>query len=259
MMRWLLNHLPTGVLGVVIVGGVVAAAMLAFRWSRRHGFSLGDQSEALEPFLGVVGAIYGIVLAFVIVDLWTNFDATKATVSKEASALAQIAVDIRTLDQADRTLIDRRIAAYVDALVGDEWHAMRVGRQSRRADKALGELALALEQAHPDTTVRQVWYSEAVTNFNAVIDARRARLEAVRREVPLPFRLLLFGGAVVPIGFMLLLGVDSRRIHALMVATVAILVSYSLFLAVILEHPFSGSVSVGTESFRSGVLAALTR
>jgi hypothetical protein len=42
----------------------------------------------------VAGAIYGIVLAFVIVLMWQGLDTARDAVSDEATALAQFSIDL---------------------------------------------------------------------------------------------------------------------------------------------------------------------
>ena len=256
-MRWLLNHVPTGPLGVIVVGAGVAFSLLLLGIVRRRGVDVIEDNGALEVLFAIIGAVYGIMLAFVIVDLWTNFNAARDTVSAEAAALAQVEIDTRPLSAPDRQRIDRAMATYIDAVVHHEGEMMKTGLESKHAHNSLDRLAFALERAHPQTTVHEVWYQEAVVKLNDVATGRRQRIEAARRDVPLPFRLLIFMGSVVPIGFMTLVKLPHRQIKTLMVVVVAALVGYAIFLVVLLDYPFSGTVAVSLEPFRQGVLARL--
>jgi hypothetical protein len=257
--RWLLNDIPTVLLGFVVVGVSIGLALALLTLVQRRKFDVIEDNGALEVVFAVIGAVYGILLAFVIVDLWTNFNAARDTVSSEASALAQVEIDTRALAQPDRARIDAAMSAYIHAVLNDEGQAMRTGRESMRAHDALDQLAFALEKSHlrPANAVQEAWYSEAVTKLNDVATARRQRTEAARRDVPMPFRLLIFVGSLVPIGFMTLVRVPHRGVKTLMVVVVAALVAYAVFLVLILDYPFSGTVSVSLEPFRQGVLSRL--
>jgi uncharacterized protein DUF4239 len=253
-MRWLLNNVPTPLIGMVVVGTVVGLSLLASNWVRKHDVDSIDTEGAMDP-LGTVGVAYGLILALVIFGLWTNFQAARDTVSNEAGALAQVALDIRALPPADEARIEHRISGYIAAVVNVEWQEMKVGRESPRAHAALDKIALALESAQPTTPTAQVFYQEAVTKLNDVATARRQRIEAVEREIPAVFRVLLFAGAAVPIGFVVL--ISKRRMHAFLVGGIAALFAYTLFLAIVLDYPFSGTVSVSTAPYHSGFLAHL--
>jgi hypothetical protein len=252
--RWLLNNVPTGVLGLLIVGTITGLAAIAATQLRKRNLESTDFGGAMDP-LGVVGVAYGLVLALVIFGLWNNYDAAKATVSAEAGSLAQIAVDAGALDAADEAIIDRSLSRYIRVVVTDEWKRMKDGRESRRAHEALDELAVALQQVRPSTKVADVWYQESVTQLNEALTARRQRIDAVREQVPGVFRLFIFGGAIVPIGFMILL--CRRRMHTLLMAAVVAILAYTLFIAIVLDYPFSGKVSVSTAPYHQGHLTSL--
>jgi hypothetical protein len=253
-----LNHVPTAVLGLVIiaVGVGIGLGLLAFVRRSRAGV---EDNESIDILFAFIGAVYGIILAFVIVDLWTSFGAARDTVSTEAAALAQLEIDTRPLSPPDRARIENALSVYISAVVNDEATTMRSGRESLSAHNALDRLALSLERAQPVSKVQDVWYSEAVGKLNDVAVARRQRIEAAQRSVPMPFRVLIFTGALIPIGFMTLVSVKNRRLHTVMVCVVSALVAYAIFLVVALEYPFSGTVAVSLEPFRQGVLARLVR
>ena len=256
-MRWLLNSVSTPLLGVLMVGVTTAAALAVFSRVRHRLTDPPEDNDMTAGMLGIVGAVYGIVLAFVIVTVWQNFDHASDTTKNEAAALAQLTRDVRVLDDGDQARIDGAVASYVHAVTTDEWTTMRHGRASPRAEVALDRLGTALEHTTPGGGSQPTWYEEAVHSFNEVVHSRHDRLEAAQHQLPAAFHVLLFGGAALPIWLAMLLDVRRRAVHTAVVAVVAVLISYSLFLAVILDHPFSGSVSVSRSPFERGALAHL--
>jgi len=256
-MRWILNHTPTAPLGLGIVGLAVVVALFFLVLARRAAVDT-VANDALGVLFTVVGIVYGIMLAFAIVILWSNFEAARQTVGNEASALAAVVTDTRPLAMADRQQVDHAVTNYIRAITVDEWRTMRVGRESALAEKAREGLVLALQQAHLAPGVQTTWYDQAAMKVNDVVTARRQRLDASQGQLPFPFEILIFVGSLIPIAFMPLVRVPHRSIHALMVVVVAALVGYALFLVVLLGYPFSGTVSVSTEPFHIGVLARLS-
>ncbi|MEU6985724.1 hypothetical protein ABZ946_20190 [Streptomyces sp. NPDC046324] len=81
MVLWLLNHLGTLTLAVLIVGGTVLAALAGSVLLRRRHPRLadGEHNDMVGVVLGMFGAIYGIILAFVIVTLWTQMENTTSS------------------------------------------------------------------------------------------------------------------------------------------------------------------------------------
>jgi hypothetical protein len=252
--RWLLNSVPTPVIGVIMLGATVLIALLASAWVRHRNLESVDTGGAMDP-LGIVGLVYGLVAGLLIFGLWTNYSQARDTVTDEAGALEQVVLDIRPLPDVEQKRVEHAVSRYIDTVVTDEWHQMSLGHESVRAHRALDGIFLELEKAEPTTKVAEVWYSEATTKLNDAARARRLRIEAARREIPGPLRFFVFGGAVFPIGYVILIA--RRPSQTLLVAGVAILISSTLFLAVVLDYPFSGTVKASTAPFRQGFLAGI--
>ncbi len=254
-MRWVLNHVATGLIGVIVVGAIVVGSLVALHFVRRRGLISDDESESLGGTLEVVGAIYGIVLAFVIVLMWQGLDTARDAVSDEASALAQFSIDVRVLPPADRARIETGLSGYLHAVVNDDWHQMKEGKESVRAHRALDDLLATMERVVPENEVQKTWYDEAISKVNEAASQRRKRLEAMSNELPNPLRLLLFGGGLITLAFVVIHGSRRSPTHTFVVAALSALVAYNLYLVVILDYPFSGSVSVSSAPFRQGTLA----
>jgi hypothetical protein len=258
-MHWVLNNVPTWLIGFVLVGGATLATLAALRFVRRRGFVSDEDSVSLGGTLEVVGAIYGIVLAFVIVLMWQSIDTARDAVSDEASALAQFAVDIRVLPPDDRARVEDSLSGYLNAVLDDEWHTMEDGKESVRAHRALDGLFAAMEQVRPMTAVQQTWYEEALSKLNDSAGHRRKRIEAMSNELPVPVDILLFGGGIITLAFVVIHGSRRSGVHTFVVGALTLLIAYNLFLVVILDYPFSGDIRVTPEPFRQGVLTQFER
>src|SRR5437868_6963866 len=145
-MRWILNHVPTVPLGVLIIAACVGVSLCILTWVRRRGLDSPANNDALAVLFPVIGIVSGFRLAFGIVDLWTSFGSARQTISTEAGALAQLTVDIRPLAAPDRAAVEDAIRSYARAVVKGESEAMKGGRESRAAHDALDRVAFVLEQ-----------------------------------------------------------------------------------------------------------------
>ena len=92
MLRALLNTVPMPVIMVVAVCLTVAVVALAVWLVRRAVPATRDgfHAEVSAPMLGVVAAVFGLLLAFVIIIAYQNFLEADENVSREAAALSSI-------------------------------------------------------------------------------------------------------------------------------------------------------------------------
>jgi hypothetical protein len=254
--RYLLNTFTTLELGLIIVGGFVLLAVIGLLVTRKLIPSLQTtgENEIAGVILGVLAAIYGIVLAFVIVSLFEDFKKTQGDVRTEASAISKVYRDSQAFSPKEAKRVRTAVGDYIYTVVHEEWLAMSHGKESVRAWSDLSNIYAALRTYEPVTTSQQVFYSETVARINDVTGARRERLNDNEESLPLTFEILLVGGAVLLLGFMFIFGMRSARLHATMVMAVAVLLGFNLLLALVLDYPFSGQVVVSNSSYTSGGL-----
>ncbi len=80
-------------------------------------------------------------------------------------------------------------------------------------------------------------------------DARRLRLLDVKEGLPKILWIVLIGGGAITIGFTYLFGLKSNWAHALMVASLTLMICVILFTISSLEYPFAGEVRIQPEAF----------
>ncbi|MEV8590851.1 DUF4239 domain-containing protein [Streptomyces sp. NPDC051180] len=258
MSLWLLNHFSTFTLAAVVVGGTVALAVAGSVLARRRYPSLaeGEHNDMVGVTLGMFGAIYGIILAFVIVTLWTQLESTQTVVATEATDVALIARDAAAFPPPVRARVDDALSGYVHGVVNDQWPLMRRGTPDYDATSgSLQAVFDVLQSYEPRTAREEVFYEEAVSRLNDVAGQRRARLTMAEQELPPLLQVLAFGGALVLVPLTFLYGMRRLRIQLLFVACVAGLIGFSLLLVLVLDRPFAGELSVSPEPYRQGALA----
>ena len=252
MTRWLLNTFPTWLLAIVTVGGAVAVsvaglALVRRRFPEHHKHAANDLAGVV---IGVLAAIFGILLGFITVSLYQDYTDAKATVRSEATELAQLYNDSLAFSPAATLAVRREIRSYVAAVRFSEWQRMRDGEADARVgSKHIADLYRVLREYEPDSRTSIAFYADAVARLNDIVDARRTRLNYATEEMPHLFRIMLVLGAALLIASLYVLGTSNRRLHTLMVVGVAIITSFNLLIVAVLDHPFSGDIAVSNEPF----------
>jgi len=255
--RWLLNNFSTWELGLMIVGGFVLLALVGFQLTRRWMPSLRDthSNDITGVILGVLAVVYGIVLAFVIVALYEEFRQAGADVRTEATALSEVYRDSQAFSPPAAAGVKTAVGDYIHAVVVDEWPAMRTGKESDAAWRALTGIYRSVERYTPVTQVQKTFYSEVVVRVNDLAGARRERLNDSEESLPSTFDVLLVCGAVLLLVTTFLFGTQNPRLHQVLTVAVAVLIGFNLLLALALDYPFSGQVAVSNNAFTQGALA----
>jgi len=72
-----------------------------------------------------------------------------------------------------------------------------------------------------------------------------------RSGLPVALWVLLIGGGIIAVGFTYLFGIESARTQILMIASLAGLIGFILFLIISLDFPFSGDLRIEPEAIKN--------
>ncbi|MGZ4531594.1 MAG: bestrophin-like domain [Mycobacteriaceae bacterium] len=253
MDRWLLTHLADWQLFILFIGGgevLALGGLLLYRRLIRP--TTTEHNEILGVALSLVIGVYGILLAFVIVTLWTSYDAAKNNVAAEATSLAQISRDYTSFPAKDQRLINGAIKIYIQDLDKRAWPAMADGKDP--GSGALTTIYTAVGEIRPVGPSQIAWNEEAARDAGALAQENRMRITQSQESIPGLLRLLALVGAVLLTVCTYLLGIRSRQMHLFVVAVVTCILSLSLLLALDLEYPYSGNIHITSNEFHTGEL-----
>ncbi len=257
MLRGAVDDLPIWLLLILVVGALVALVLLLV-WSIRRlvpAVADGFDAEVSSQMLGVVAALFGLLLAFIIVIAYENYTDAQSNVTGEADALAAIVRDSDAFPPPERGRVRASIGTYVRAVVDDEWPRMREGDDSARAWTAVDGIFGTLQGIEPKSPAAVAFYDDSVRQLNVALDARRNRLDDAGGGLPWVIGALLFVGSLVIVGYAVLIGSRSYSFHAIGAGSIAVIIGMSLVVLVALIDPFSGDLAIDPGPFRSGGLA----
>ena len=197
--------------------------------------------KAVSPgVLPVFGILFALLVGFIAVEVWGNFDKAKAAVTTEASALRAAVLFAGAFPDEQRTRIYALVNRQIDESVNKEWPEMAQQRMT------LAALPTALIEALHDTLAlkpaddsQRAAQAEMVKELHTALDARRQRI--VISESAL--------GTVKWVGILLqglctlvaiaVVHSDNRIARALTLTLFAIGVAMSVLLIAAYSRPFS--------------------
>jgi Protein of unknown function (DUF4239) len=243
---------PTWLVGILFVI-VFPALVLLVQWGVRRrwpAMARGEHNDVVGFIIAVVGVIYAVLLAFVVIVAWETFDEAEAVVGQEASALRTIHRDSVGLPPETQAAMQDLVVRYATEVVDDSWPAMAEGRPGDpEAGDLFDEMAEVLSSTPVTTPAQQEFVGAVTEQMNELVSLRSQRLDFVGGEIPGILWTALIVGALVTIGFALLFGLERVSLHLVMVGSLAALIGVLLFVVVGFNHPFAGDVAVEPAPF----------
>jgi hypothetical protein len=248
----LLEKVPAPLLALAIVGVTVAVAIGGLLVVRRivPPATLESHQDVASYIFAVVAVLYAVLLAFVVIAVWEEFEDAEADATREASALWLLYEDAKLLggpgDAATDAVVD-----YVRSVVDEEWPAM----ETRQAEAPATDLALETlwdrySALTPQDDAANAFYEEGVERLHEVSELRRTRIFISRGGLPGSLWSVLIVGALLCIAFTYFFGVRNVAAQVLMVSALGAMIGLVLFLILSLELPFTGDLRVGPDALR---------
>jgi Protein of unknown function (DUF4239) len=249
MCDWLLNlPLPEMALSVFVavflVGAAVYFAVIGLAVDAR-----GRAFKALSPgMLPPLGIIFGLLVGFVAVQVWNDFDRAKLAVATEASALRGIVILAESLPAEPRGHLRRLVNRHIEQAVTQEWGSMAKRRLTMETMpthliEAL-KITLALQPA--DETQRTVQH-EIVSDLHRALEARRQRIVVSQSSVSVvKWAAILLQGLCTLVAIAMVHS-DNRLTCATALAMFATGIAVSILLIAAYSRPFTGEISVKPE------------
>jgi len=248
--------METLLLGLFIVGASVILAHIGLKVVRRKVplEVLQSHHEVAGFIIGVMGAVYAVLLAFVVVAVWSQFEDANTMVAREGNQISDLSRMAQGFPATVRARAQESLKGYVRVALDEEWPMMARGQStSQQSQQAVDNLWQTYREIEPQTPRENALYAASLERLNELSDSRRLRLHASRNDLPLVVRILLWGGGFMTLAFTYFFGVKNVRSQALMTAALAIVLSFVLFLIVALDNPFHGSVRVSPEPLENAL------
>jgi cytochrome bd-type quinol oxidase subunit 2 len=245
----------TVVFGVLVVIGVCLVAGAGLELVQRLvPAEKRQQHNDVAGFLyAVVGVVYAVLLALLVIAVWEQYQRAHETVESEANSVADIAWLAHRLPETERHQLQELARSYAQEVVDEEWPLMEQGIEGERGTpegwNLVDDMRGTLQELEPRTEAEAHLYAEGLDQIDRLGDDRRMRLVAAEEGLLGVLWAVLVFGAVVAVGFTYLFGLENTWAHRLMVMSLTAVIALVLFTIGVMEYPFSGGARLEPSAF----------
>jgi hypothetical protein len=230
---------------VVAAAAVSVGVMLVVRRSIRDEDTSQELDRSVPTVFAFVGTAFAVLLAFVVLEAFQNYDNAREGADAEAVTVVQLSRTADGFAPAQRNAFEGLLLCYARAVVHHDWPAMKEGHASSAAvDLWSLRMRQAMLRINTETDLRYISLFQMMEEQDKRTEARETREAQTSRNVPAPMWFVLALGALLTIaGAIMFVG---RRgsgaiVQGALVAAVAALATASLLLVVFLDNPYEGA------------------
>jgi hypothetical protein len=249
-MNFLLYWGTAGQIAFVIV--VFGCGSVAGLWLVRRMVPLDrlqKNHEVASASFGVLGAFYGLVLAFVIVAAWQRFNQANYAAYYEATALENLYKLGTAYSEPMRTRLDSAVLEYTRHVIFREWPQMANNTFDGGKEGARELWAIVLGYRTTDSR-EQLLVGKSIDQLNEISQERGQRFLFYDDDLPGVVWMVIYLGCLITIGFSYFFGSNVFRAQVIMCAFFSMLLGMTILAILELAHPYQGAVTISARPFR---------
>jgi hypothetical protein len=206
-------------------------------------------NDLVAYLLGAHGVYFGILLGLLSVEAYGNFTSSEDLVEEEASRLAALYRDSSAYPPPIRNDLTDVLRQYTRFIIEEAWPQQQKGIIPKEGVAFINRYQDTLLSFEPKNKAQEILHAETLGLFNATVEARRKRIDAIESEIPDILWYVVYIGAAINLLLIWLL--DMRLMTQLFLGGII-----SFFLAALIalvgamDKPFRGEVSVSADPYK---------
>lgn len=252
LVQRILLYVPIVPLGIIMVFLAVALSiiglLIVWRFLPRH--MLKAHNDLTAAIFEAIAMAYTVLLAFVVVISWQNFDKAEAHTETEANCLVDLYRSSAALGQPFESDARSLIKEYIDVVINEEWASLARGEENVKARTTLRNIWGLYTNYEPRTEKEKIFFAESVRKLDDLREMRRLRIIDSRTGVHSVLWFVLLAGAITTITFTFFFGSDKFINHAIMASILSMIIALILLTILSFSFPFTGSVRIEPKTFQ---------
>ena len=252
---WLYEVSPT-VAALIMVAFVEAAALSGLYLTRRYVIPRlhydDGANDAVSGTVQAIGVFYGITVGLIAVAVWNTNSNASELVSKEAASISALYRDVSSYPSPFREDLRKGLRDYTVFVIERAWPAQQRGH-GQSVDEGtfiLDNFQRSLTSFQPANAGQAAIHGETLRAYNHLLEQRRLRIDAVGGGLSDVMWVVIWVGAAISIGIAYFFNIPDIKLHAVLVALMGGFLAMVLFMIIINDKPFYGTVSISSDPYR---------
>jgi hypothetical protein len=248
----LILHIPVVLLGIIIVISAIAISMaiLVVVWRYVPHEILITHHRLASPIFPAIAAAYSVLLAFVVVVSWQNFDKAKVHTVIEANCLVDLYRNSAAFSEPFGKELRNAIQEYTESVINEEWPLLARSEESIHSRMLLRKIWDLYTNHTPENAKETVFLAESVHKLDDLRETRRLRIMDSTASVHHILWFILIFGGIITVNYTTFFGFENFKTHAVMTAIFASIISLILLTVLCFDFPFTGSVRIEPTLFK---------
>lgn len=246
-----INDIPlfwSFIIFVILIVLFCVAGLFIFQRLALYKLQCPDQSPnfIFNPFLSIVSIFFAILMSYLIVTIWGNYDKSKLNTRQEADNLYLLYSSLNSLPNTED--IQQSIVRYTEFIINNEFPAGNSADVIEQGNVLLRNIQKELYNYNPEGQRQGTLYDNSISIFNLVSTNKIDRAFNAQSTVNPLLLIVTIIDALLLIIMTWLLKCGSP-IHYILEILMATFIATGFFIIIVLSSPFSGYFALSAQPY----------
>jgi len=214
-------------------------------WDKRRNYN-----DLIGSQLSILGTTYAVILGFMLFAVWSAYREADLNAALEANALVEIYHLAGGLPEPQHAQLQDSARSYADTVLNRDWPQMAASEELTQSSEIDAKMWKTATSVRPNSEAEQTTQDHVLSELTALTAHRFTRvLQSTTRLPSVLWAVLLVGGTLTIVSACMF-GSENRKLQALQVFSLALLVSLSLVAIADIHRPFHGVIRVRNSAFQ---------
>ena len=237
----------------ILFASLACIIMYGFRFFFKTDLFISD-SGGISSFASVFGTLYGIMVAFVIFEVWSQFNKTSSLVDREGTSLERLfRLTLYIKDKGLSQRMKKAIKHYTDLVITDQFPKLAKGERTNESSKAFREISKVIHNINPKSERDHIVFQDIVDNYGQLSDIRVERINQSLAKLPHLLKVFLWSSSLFTLIIFITMPFSNMFYGFLTTGALAFIIVMVFQIIEDLDNPFVGFWTLSTEPFERAI------
>jgi hypothetical protein len=239
----------TVIIRSLLFASLAAAASYAARIYLHTPDFISDVG-GLSAFLSVFGTLYGILTAFVVFEVWNEYNHISELIDKEAQGLERLyRLTLYFRDDAMTAKVKEAIADYATIIINGKFTKLAAGLRNVDHGLAFRKIAEIIRHVEFDDDHDSIVFEQIVEHYGNLGQIRTERMNQSLSRLPVLLKTFIYIASFFALATFVLMPFSNQYYGFLSVFIIGFLQAMVFHIIEDLDNPFKGHWSLTPEPF----------
>lgn len=207
-----------------------------------------DDTGGLSIFITSFGTIYGIIVGFIVIEVWTQKNNIQKLLEKEAKDIEGLYFLVHYFNDTElEKKLKKRLLKYVNVILKLRFDDMSATVRNQKIDKIFMNISRLFDGIKFDEEQDPIIFEQMLNQFKELKDTRTERIRESLIRLPTPIQLFILLGSFVMVLAMIVTPFSNQLLAVCSVLSLTFFVVFVQQIINDLDNPFVGYWNVDFE------------